>query len=86
MQPTITLRDEFQYYLDNQDTLVKEHPNKYLVIKDKAVVGVYRTQSEAYDDATAKFKLGTFLIQHCQAGADSYTQTFHSRAIIHQAV
>ena len=86
MEPKITLKDEFQYYLDNQADLVKSYPDKYLVIKNNEVVGVYNSQSEAYDKATEKYKLGTFLIQHCQAGSQSYTQTFHSRAIIHHSI
>ena len=76
------LEKEFQYYLDHQVELVKKYKGKFLVIKDDGVVGAYDSKQEAYDSATANFKLGTFLIQQCLPGKDSYTQTFHSRVII----
>ena len=74
------LKQEFQYYLDHQEELVKKYLNKFLVIKDQKV-GVYDTKQEAYDDATSKYELGTFLIQHCLPGTLGHTQTFHSQVI-----
>jgi len=75
------LEKEFQYYLNHQDELVKKYENKFLVIKDQEVVGVYDNKQEAYDGATSKYELGTFLIQHCLPGTLSHTQTFHSQVI-----
>lgn len=75
------LEKEFQYYLDNQAQLVEKYNFKYLVIKDEQVIGVFDTEFEAYLSAKSKFEPGTFLIQYCTPGNESYTQTFHSRAI-----
>lgn len=75
------LKQEFQYYLDHQDELVKKHLNKFLIIKDQKVVAVYDTKQQAYDEGSAKYELGTFLIQHCLPGSLSHTQTFHSQVI-----
>ena len=75
------LEKEFQYYLDNQADFVKKYPKKFLVIKNQEVVGVYDTKEKAYDDATSKFDLGTFLIQQCLPGTLGHTQTFHSQVV-----
>ena len=75
------LEKEFQYYIDNQDDLVKKYNGKYIVIIGNEVVGYYDNEVDAYIDSTKKYELGTFLIQLCSPGKDSYTQTFHSRAI-----
>lgn len=75
------LKQEFQYYLDHQAELVKKYLNKFLVIKDQKVVAEYDTKQEAYDEASSKYELGTFLIQHCLPGSLSHTQTFHSQVI-----
>ena len=75
----IPLEKEFQYYLDNQDELVKKHNGKFVVIKDRVVIGVYDTELEAIKETSKKHKLGTFLVQKCEPGSESYTQTFHSR-------
>lgn len=76
------LEDDFKYYLDNQKELVSKYIGMYLIIKDCEVVGSFETKQLAYDTATSKYDLGTFLIQHCFPGAESYTQTFHSRVIL----
>jgi len=80
------LKQEFQYYLDHQQELVKKYQNKFLVIKGQEVVGIYDTKQEAYDEATSKFELGTFLIQHCLPGTLGHTQTFHSQVIFNPIV
>lgn len=80
------LKQEFQYYLDHQEALVKKYLNKFLVIKDEKIVGVYDTKQEAYDNATSSYELGTFLIQQCLPGTLGHTQTFHSQVIFNPIV
>jgi hypothetical protein len=73
------LKDEFQYYLDNQEHLVSKYNGKFLVIKDKEVVGSYDSNVDAFNDSKDKYPPGSFLIQKCSPGNSDYTQTFHSR-------
>jgi len=75
------LEREFKYYIDNQTDLVEKYNNRFIVIKDESVVGAYDDELTAYLESKKKYPLGTFLIQHCQAGKESYTQVFHSNAI-----
>jgi len=75
------LDQEFQYYIDHQEELVNKYNGKVLVIIGENVAGVYNTEIEAYLDCIKKHELGTFLIQQCSPGKESYTQTFHTRAI-----
>jgi hypothetical protein len=79
------LEKEFKYYLAHQAELVKKHKGKYLVIKDEQVIGVYDSQSEAYNTTQKEHEVGTFLIQYCDSGNDSYTQTYHSRVTFRRA-
>lgn len=73
------LMEEFDYYLDHQDELVEQYNGKYIVIMNHEVVGAYESESEAIEKTLAKKKrLGTFLVQKCEPGEASYTQTFHS--------
>lgn len=73
------LEKEFKFYLDNQENLVKKYKGKYLVIIGENIVGVFNSDEEAYFESKKKYKLGTFLIQFCESGDSSYTQSFHSR-------
>jgi hypothetical protein len=72
------LDKEFQYFLDHQGDLVKEHSGKFVVIKDHEILGFFDTLLEAYSETSKKHKPGTFLIQQCIAGPEAYTQVFHS--------
>lgn len=75
------LEKEFQYYLDNQKELVKRYKGKFIVIKNSQVLGAFDTELEAIQETQKKHPLGTFLVQRCEAGKESYTQTYHSRAV-----
>lgn len=75
------LDKELQYYIDNQSDLIAKYQDKFLVIKDKTVIGIYNTEIEAYSETVKIHELGTFLIQECQPGDENYTQTFRTRVI-----
>lgn len=77
---TDALQDDFQYYLDHRDELYKQYLDKFLVIKNKNVIGVYDDQVTAYTETTKDHEPGTFIIQ--QSAPDSpATQVFHTRVI-----
>lgn len=73
------LKEDFQYYIDNQADLLSKYEGKFIVIKDKEVVGAYDSEIEAYEESQKQYELGTFLIQKVSSGPESYTQTFYSQ-------
>lgn len=73
------LKNEFNYYLKNQKELADKYRGKFLVIKGQQVIGVFDSELTAINETTKKEKLGTFLVQKCEHGDESITQTFHSR-------
>ena len=73
------LEKEFKYYLDHQTELVKKYNGKFLVIKGEEVIGVYDAEDTAFFDTEKSHEAGTFLIQYCELGDSSYTQTYNSR-------
>ncbi len=64
---------EFDYFIDNQDELVKKHQNKVLAIKGNEVIGVYENELDAYLDIEKNNQLGRVMIQPCFAGAAAYS-------------
>lgn len=76
------LKEDFNWYLQHQDELIKEYLGKTLVIREKNVVGSFDSQEEAYEYGMSNYGLGNFLIQECTAGSQSYTQTFYTRRVI----
>jgi len=76
------LEKEFNYYLEHQDELVEKHNGKFVVIKDCNVIGAFDSELEAIEKTTGQYELGTFLVQKCEPGSESYTQTYHSRVAL----
>jgi hypothetical protein len=75
------LEEEFKFYLNNQEKLVEKYNGKFIVIKDRNVIGSFDSEIAAYEETQKFHDLGTFLIQYCSPGIESYTQTFHSRTV-----
>lgn len=75
------LDQEFKYYREHQEELVKKYKDKHIVIVGEEVVGTYEDELTAYIESKKRYDLGTFFIQLCEPGAANYTQTFHSLAI-----
>lgn len=78
------LKEEFNYYLEHQAALLEKYEGKFLVIKDKQVIGVFDNQEDAYNESKKKNELGSFLIQFCSKDLGNVTQTFHSRVTFAQ--
>lgn len=75
------LEHEFKYFLAHQIDLVSKYNGRHIVIIGNKVVGDFGSFEDALADSQKKYKEGTYLIQHCQPGKESYTQTFHSRVV-----
>ena len=73
------LDKEFKYYVNNQRKLVAKYDGKYLVIKGEEVIGSYDSEDQASFETKKEHETGTFLIQYCEKGKASNTQSFHSR-------
>lgn len=82
MQMTNPLEKEFKFFLEHQNDLVKKYNGRYVVIKDGKVIGDYAGEVDAIRETTKHHELGSFLVQKCEPGSESYTQTFHSRVAV----
>ena len=74
-----SLRQELDYYIEHHAELVAAHRGKCVVIKNRAVIGVFDTLLDAVTETAKKEPLGTFLVQKVEPGVENYTQSFHSR-------
>lgn len=75
-------KKSFQWFLDNVKDLVKKYPEKYLAIKDCAVIGVYESFMDALTETQkAGHVLGSFLIQLASKDPAAYTVTHYNSFI-----
>ena len=77
----ILLEKEFDFYLAHQDEFVKKYGNKHIVIIDEQVLGAYDLEIQAIEETVKTHDLGTFLVQFCTPGKDTYSANLHSRVV-----
>ena len=76
------IKENYKYFEEHYKEIVEKHLNKYVIIKDKKIVGSYDTLEEAAKRAAEKYELGTFIIQKCDKNIEDSTQIFHSRVVV----
>lgn len=57
------LEREYDFFLNNKETLFANYHDRVIVIKDEEVIGDYDTKEEALRETVKEHELGTFLIQ-----------------------
>jgi hypothetical protein len=74
-----SLLPEFEFYLKNRAKLTDNFVGRFIVIKNKKVIGDYGSELEAIEETSKSHQLGTFLVQQVDLDPDSTTQVFNSR-------
>jgi hypothetical protein len=64
---------ELDYFIANQDELVRRYAGTVLVIRGCEVVGAFPSAIEAYTAAQRQFAQGSYMLQPCEPGVGAYT-------------
>ena len=71
------LKQEFEFYQQNKESLLVKYEGKFIVIKQQKVLGSFDSQIDAVNETKKTHALGTFLVQ--QVVQDDDTAFFYSR-------
>lgn len=74
------LKKNLEWYIANQQELSAKYNGKVLLIVDQRLVQTFDDMGEAYTEALKSFAPGTFTLQLCGPGADSYTLMLYTPA------
>ncbi len=74
-----SLEKEFEFYLANQDEMVRKYDGKVVVIKNGEILGVYESELDAFTTTSKVHEEGTFMIQRVSEGERDYAASFSSR-------
>jgi hypothetical protein len=66
---------ELNFFIRNQEDLVRKYQGKALVIQGDTLRAVFDTPLEAYLHLERDHQLGKAMIQLCQPGPEAYTAT-----------
>ncbi len=75
----MALEKEFKFYQENKKKFLAEYENKFIVIVEWEVIGVYDNRMEAINETRKSYDLGTFLVQHI---VKDDVLVFHSGVLI----
>ena len=66
----------YEYYFQHQEEFNKKYNNKYIIIKDEKIYGIFNNIESAIQEAK-KLEAGTYIIQQCIKKKEP--QIFHTR-------
>ena len=75
------LRKEFDWYLENQDTLVKQYSGQFLVISGQKVLFASIDKDKAYNEGVNLAGAGNYILQKCTPGDEAYSITYHTHRV-----
>ena len=58
------LDKQTRYYRQNREKFEMMYAGKFIVIKSKAIIGVYETHNQAYKETIKQHEIGTFIIKN----------------------
>lgn len=70
--------EDFQWFVNNYEKFQKKYGNCYIVIKDKKVLGAYKTFGEGVHETSKKYEIGTFIVQECAVDRKAYISYYYS--------
>lgn len=65
---------DFQWFMDNYDDIFKKYGESYVAIRDKEVLGTYKSYAEGVKETMKKYPLGSFIVQFCNGDESGYTE------------
>ena len=57
------LVQEKEFYAANKDEFVRQYPGRYLLIKERELIGNYATANEAIGEGSRHYGVGPFLVR-----------------------
>jgi len=75
-------KSDFDYFIENYQKLYQKYGHKFIVIKDKNILGSYDTELDAINETSKTLPLGSFIVQECNGDESGYTNYISSWQLI----
>ena len=66
-------KDDFRWFVENHKRLYQEYGDCCLAIKDKTILGIYKSFAEGVIATRLVHTPGTFIVQELSESTDCYT-------------
>ena len=81
MEQADIARENYDWFQENLPELEKQYDDKYVVIKEKEIIGAYLSYHDALDGVRGKEKPGTYIIQLCSSDEKKVRNVFYSQRV-----
>lgn len=75
-------KEDFSFFVENYDKFYEEYGKCFITIRNKKVLGIFRTEEEAIDITSSKYEIGEFIVQECNGDESGYTNYITSWELI----
>lgn len=65
--------EDFQYFIENYDEFFKQFGHKFVVIRNKDILGIYDSEVDAINATSDIYPIGSFIVQECNGNESGYT-------------
>ena len=67
--------NDFEYFISIYQDLYNKYGESFIALKNKKILGAFKTVNEAIQALSDKYKLGTYIVQKCNGDESGYTAT-----------
>ncbi len=78
------LEKNHTYFNENSSHFMEKYREKYIVISDAKITGIFDTDLEAYIHGIQNFGSGNFISKYCLPLGNQICQTFNNRIIFNE--
>lgn len=66
------MNEDFAWFKEHYPEFQKKYGNAFIVIKNKKVLGTYKSYAEGVRETEKTEDLGTFIVQECNPKCEAY--------------
>ncbi len=75
-------KKDFQWFLENCNSLYEKYGHKVFVIQHKNILGIYDDKNYAINTTSKEYEVGTFIVQECTSDESGYTNYITSWELV----
>lgn len=75
-------KEDFDFFLEQYEELYKKYGRCFVAIRNRKILGIFRTEEEAIDITSSEYEFGEFIIQECNGDESGYTNYITSWELI----
>lgn len=73
---------DFNYFIDHYDELYKKYGHKFIVLRNREILGAYDSTMDAINATADTYPVGSYIVQECNGDESGYTNYISSWELV----